>query len=109
MGRLLDTLFKRRPFVLEAGQVAVEGGSRSQRVSHVRSVKKETSKDIDLIVNSGTRVDLQLPPGVLTDTIEVTGAPPILQPDSAATSEKIERSVPANVPLISSNRNFSAF
>src|ERR1035438_7208354 len=45
--------------------------------------KKENRKDIDLLVDASTRVDVQLQPGSVTETVEVTGAPPLLQADSA--------------------------
>jgi len=34
--------------------------------------KKETRRDIDVVVNSNTRVDLQLTPGSISETVEVT-------------------------------------
>jgi hypothetical protein len=68
--------------------------------------KKETRRDITLIVDTSTRVDVQLTPGSISETIEVTGAAQQLQTDTATTAQKIDREVLANVPLISSNRNF---
>jgi hypothetical protein len=70
--------------------------------------KRETRKDITLLVNTNTRVDAQLQPGNVSDSIEVTDAQALLQTDSASTGTKIERAVLANVPLISSNRNFQS-
>lgn len=68
--------------------------------------KKETQRNINLLVDTNTRVDVQLQPGSISETIEVTGAPPILQTDSASTTEKIDKTVLSNLPLISSNRNY---
>ena len=70
--------------------------------------RKETRRDIEVLVNTNTRVDLQLQPGAVSESIEVTGAPPMLQTDSASTAEKIERATLENVPLVSSNRNFQS-
>ena len=70
--------------------------------------KKETRKDISVLVDTSTRVDVQLEPGSVSESIEVTGAPPILQTDSASTTQKIDTTVLANVPLVSSNRNFQS-
>ncbi|MGO9228702.1 MAG: carboxypeptidase regulatory-like domain-containing protein [Bryobacteraceae bacterium] len=70
--------------------------------------KKETRRDITLVVDTTTRVDVQLTPGNVTETIEVTGAPPILQTDTATTSTQISNEVLANVPLVSANRNFQS-
>jgi hypothetical protein len=73
-----------------------------------KGFKKEIRHDITLVVDTVTRVDVQLQPGNVSETVEVTGAPPILQTDSASTGEKLERDTLANVPLISSNRNFQS-
>jgi len=70
--------------------------------------KKEARNGINLLVDTSTRIDVQLQPGAITETVEVTGAPPLLQTDTAATGEKIEQQVLANVPLVSSNRNFQS-
>src|ERR1039458_3381166 len=47
-------------------------------------------------------------PGTITENIEVTGAPPMLQTDSAGTAQNIEMTTLANVPLVGSNRNFQS-
>ncbi len=70
--------------------------------------KKETRSGVNLLVDTNTRVDVQLQPGNVTESIEVTGAPPLLQTDTATTGQKIEATVLANVPLVSSNRNFQS-
>ncbi len=70
--------------------------------------KKELRRDITVLVDTNTRVDIELQPGNLTETIEVSGAPPLLQTDTASTSEEISSTQLANVPLISSNRNFQS-
>jgi len=70
--------------------------------------KKEIRKNIALLVDTSTRVDVQLQPGSISESVEVTGAPPLLQTDSASTGQKIEREVLANIPLVSSNRNFQS-
>src|SRR5580704_15562355 len=70
--------------------------------------KKESRRDIDLLVDSTVRVNIALQPGAVTETVEVTGAPPILQTDSAGTGTKMDRIEVASLPLISSNRNFQS-
>jgi hypothetical protein len=70
--------------------------------------KKEIRRDVSLVVDTTTRVDIQLTPGSITESIEVTGAPPILQADTATTSTQISNTVLANVPLVSANRNFQS-
>jgi hypothetical protein len=70
--------------------------------------KRETRRGITLLVGTTTRIDTQLRPGSISETVEVTGAPPILQTDTADTGEAIGRTVLANVPLTSANRNFQS-
>ncbi len=67
--------------------------------------KKETRADVDALLDTSTRVDIQLVPGDVTETIEVTAANPTLQTDRADTSVQIESVQTANLPL-GTNRNF---
>jgi len=69
--------------------------------------KKELRRDITVLVDTNTRVDIQLQPGALTETIEVSGAPPMLQADSAEVGEKIQTILIENAPL-GVNRNFQS-
>jgi hypothetical protein len=69
--------------------------------------KKETRKDITLTVNSSTRVDVQLTPGNITETVEVTGAPPLLQTDRADTGAQLEVVHTASLPL-GTQRNYQS-
>jgi len=69
--------------------------------------KKETRKDIDLIVNTSTRVDVQLQPGSVSETVLVTAAPPLLQTDRSDTGAKIENLEIGSLPL-TTNRNFQS-
>ena len=73
----------------------------------LQGFKKDTRRDISLIVNSSTRVDVVLQPGAVTESIEVTGAPPLLQTDRADTGAKIESVLTAALPL-GTNRNYQA-
>jgi len=70
--------------------------------------KKETRQGVELRVDSTVRVDAQLQPGSLTETVEVHAASPMLQTDTAGTATKIDTVVLADAPIISSNRNFQA-
>ena len=69
--------------------------------------KKETRKDITLTVNSSTRIDVQLTPGNVTETVEVTGAPPLLQTDRADTGAQMEVVHTASLPL-GTQRNYQS-
>jgi hypothetical protein len=73
----------------------------------VTGFKKATQKDVALLVNSAQRVDIQLQPGELTETIEITGAPPVLQTERADTGRKLDTVVVAELPL-STNRNYQS-
>lgn len=61
--------------------------------------------DIDLLPNTTVRVNLTLQPGVVTETVEVTGAAPIMQTDRADTGAKIEPKQLREMPL-GFNRNY---
>ena len=74
----------------------------------VQGFKKEIRRDLVVLVDTTTRVDLQLTPGAVTENIEVTAATPLLQTDTAATGIKMDRGEVASLPLISSNRNFQS-
>jgi hypothetical protein len=70
--------------------------------------KKETRRDVALQVNSSQRVDVQLQPGNISETIEVTGAAPALQTDRADTGRNIDTMVVSELPVLVSNRNYQA-
>ncbi|HUB79407.1 MAG TPA: carboxypeptidase regulatory-like domain-containing protein [Bryobacteraceae bacterium] len=70
--------------------------------------KKEQRNGISLLVNTTQRVDVQLQPGNVTETVEVTGAPPELQTDRADTGRNIDSMVVAELPVLVSNRNYQA-
>jgi hypothetical protein len=69
--------------------------------------KKETRRDIGLLVNSSMRIDVQLQPGNVSDTIEVTGSPALLQTERADTGRNIDQAVTEALPL-STNRNYQS-
>ena len=52
--------------------------------------KKETRDNVDVVVNTATRVDLALKPGNVTESVVVTAAPAIMQTDRADVSANIE-------------------
>src|SRR5689334_5265032 len=67
--------------------------------------KRETRTGVDLIVNTATRVDFQLRPGEITESIDVTAAAPALQTDRSDTGRKLETVLFQDMPL-GVNRNF---
>ncbi len=72
----------------------------------IAGFKKEERRDVALLVNSTQRVDIQLQPGNVTETIEVTGAAPVLQTDRADTGRNIDTMVVSELPVLVSNRNY---
>ena len=99
------------PASIDTGQTNESGNytfpdlpSRAYTVTvETSGFKKETRKDITLQVNSSTRIDVQLTPGNVTETVEVTGAPPLLQTDRADDGRADRKwCILANVPLGSS-------
>src|SRR5258706_6157734 len=61
--------------------------------------KKETRRDIDVVVNSNTRVDLQLTPGSISETVEVTATTPILQTDRSDVGRSMDAQMVEDLPL----------
>ena len=72
-----------------------------------KGFKKALQQNIDLASNSSTRVDIVVQPGNVTETVEVTTAPPLLQTDRADISTKIETEQVLDMPL-GTNRNFQS-
>jgi len=70
--------------------------------------KKEERRNIALLVNTTQRVDIQLQPGNVSETIEVTATAPALQTDRADTGRKIDTMVVSELPVLVSNRNYQA-
>jgi len=75
--------------------------------AEMQGFKKEVRAGVDLVVDSTTRVDVRLQPGNVSETVEVTGAPPILQSDRADTGRSIDSVLVEELPL-GVNRNFQA-
>ena len=69
--------------------------------------KKAVQENIVLVSNSSIRVDMELQTGNVTETIQVTTAPPLLQTDRADMTTKIETEQVLNMPL-GTNRNFQS-
>ena len=67
--------------------------------------KKAIRDRADVIVNTTVRVDLQLQPGQITESIEVTAAVPLLQTDRSDVGRKFEVRQVQDIPL-TYHRNF---
>jgi len=73
--------------------------------AELQGFRKEVRAQVDVIVNTTTRVDLTLTPGSVSDTITVTDESPLLQTDRGDVNTKIETEKLENLPL-GTNRNF---
>ncbi len=67
--------------------------------------KKEVRQNINVVVNTTARVDVQLQPGNLSESVVVTAEPPQLQTERADTGSSISTAATANLPT-GTNRNF---
>src|SRR5437868_4559573 len=75
-------------------------------VAEARGFKKESRPDVRLDVNSSVRVDMTMQAGAVTETVEVTGAIPLLKTDRADVSQNIESTQLQQLPIGGANRNF---
>src|ERR1700678_487096 len=71
--------------------------------AEAKGFKKETHENIDLPTNTSTRVDVDLVPGNVSETVLVTTAPALLQTDRADISTTLEAHQISNLPLSSGN------
>ena len=67
--------------------------------------KKAVRDKVDVLVNSDTRVDMQVAPGDITETIEVAAGAPLLETDRSDVGRQIETKQLQDMPL-AFNRNF---
>jgi len=67
--------------------------------------RRDVHDNINVAINTSTRIDAVLQPGDITQQVEVTAAPPALQTDRADTSVSLSTAQTANLPT-GTNRNF---
>ena len=72
-----------------------------------QSFKKAIRDKVDVLVNTDTRVDVQLEPGEISQTVEVTANIQLLQTDRADVGRQIETKQLQDMPL-TFNRNFQS-
>ena len=75
--------------------------------AEIAGFKKEMRPNVEVAVNTVTRVDLRLQPGNVTESVEVTAAPPLLQADRADTTSSIAAVMVEELPM-GVNRNFQS-
>jgi hypothetical protein len=61
--------------------------------------KKFVREPINVEIESGLKVDITLQVGAQTETVEVTGAPPLLQPETNSLGQVIEQRSVTDMPL----------
>ena len=101
-----DTSVARRLVANDSGNYTfadIPPGTYSVTVEH-DGFKKEVRRGISVSVNSSVRIDLRLQPGSVNETIEVSGAAPVLQTDRADTGRQIDADTIEELPL-GVNRN----
>jgi len=69
--------------------------------------KKAVFDKVDVLVNNDTRVDVQLEPGGITESVEVAAGAALLQTDRADVGRQIETKQLQDMPL-AFNRNFQS-
>jgi hypothetical protein len=77
--------------------------------SEAHGFKKETRTSVRVDVNTTVRVDMTMQPGAVTETVEVSGAVPLLKTDRADVSQNIEAAQLEQLPVGGANRNFQNF
>ena len=103
----INTNFSRSTVTNESGNYVF--GNLNPGVYRVEAklsgFKTAVQDKIDVLVNTTQRVDLQLQPGAVTETVEVFAVAPLLQTDRSDIGRKIEITQMEELPL-GRNRNF---
>jgi outer membrane receptor protein involved in Fe transport len=74
--------------------------------SEAKGFKKETKTSVRVDVNTTVRVDMTMQLGAVTETVEVSGAVPLLKTDRADVSQIIDTEQMEQLPIGGANRNF---
>jgi hypothetical protein len=78
---------------------------RYQVSVEIAGFKKEVKDNIEVVVDSTARVNMQLSPGAVTETVEVSASAPVLKTDRADVTTTIAQVAVEDLP-IGMNRNF---
>jgi len=76
--------------------------------SEAHGFKKVARTGVRLDVNQSVRVDMTMELGAVTETVEVSGAVPLLKTDRADVSQNIESAQLQQLPVGGANRNFQS-
>jgi hypothetical protein len=74
-------------------------------IAELTGFKRASRSGVDVVVNTTSRIDLDLQAGDISETITVEAETPILQTERADTGRKLETVLTQNMPL-GTNRNF---
>jgi len=74
-------------------------------IAELTGFKRASRSGVDVVVNTTSRIDLDLQAGDVSETITVEAETPILQTERADTGRKLETVLMENMPL-GTNRNF---
>jgi len=74
-------------------------------IAELTGFKRASRSGVDVVVNTTSRIDLDLQAGDISETITVEAETPILQTERADTGRKLETVLVENMPL-GTNRNF---
>ena len=78
---------------------------RYQVAVEMNGFKKELKENIDVVVDSTARIDMQLSPGNITETVEVSASAPVLKADRADVTTTIQNVAIEELPM-GTNRNY---
>ena len=78
---------------------------RYQVSVEIAGFKKEVKDNIEVVLDSTARVNMQLSPGAVTETVEVSASAPVLKTDRADVTTTIAQVAVEDLP-IGMNRNF---
>ncbi|HKA23323.1 MAG TPA: TonB-dependent receptor [Blastocatellia bacterium] len=105
----VNTNFTRATVTNESGNYVIgnlDRGVYRIEIEHT-GFKKSIREKVDVLVNSDTRVDVQLEPGGVAEQVEVTASVALLQTDRADVGRQIETKQLQDMPL-AFNRNFQS-
>ena len=74
-------------------------------IAELTGFKRASRSGVDVVVNTTSRIDLDLQAGDVSETVTVEAETPILQTERADTGRKLETVLVENMPL-GTNRNF---
>ena len=103
----INTNFRRTEISNEEGFYVfanLDPGNYRMEAEHP-GFRKVVRTDVDLTPNTTARIDLELTPGAVSESVDVTAEAPLLQTDRSDTGSQIEARQLNTIPLLN-NRNY---